>query len=125
MEQSVKRAVDYMRGAYSCSQSVMCAFCEEAGISHDEAKIVAAPYAGGAKVKCGAVWGALLILEKKFGKEAAAEKQTELENKFREKVSSINCREIRGKRLRPCIGCVEDAASILEGILHENGSERG
>lgn len=117
MEQSVKKAVEYMKGPYSCSQSVMCAFCDEAGISHDEAKSIAAPYAGGAKVKCGAVWGALLILEKKYGKDSAAEKQAELENKFKEKVSSINCREIRGGRLRPCIGCVEDAARVLAGIL--------
>lgn len=118
MEQSVKKAVEYMNGAYSCSQSVMCAFCDEAGISHDEAKYIAAPYAGGAKVKCGAVWGALLILEKKYGKENAGKLQEQMEKEFQEKVSAVNCREIRGGRLRSCLGCVEDAAKILDGILH-------
>lgn len=118
MEQSVKKAVEYMNGAYSCSQSVMCAFCDEAGISHDEAKYIAAPYAGGAKVKCGAVLGAMLILEKKYGKEKAEKLQEQMENEFRKKVSAVNCREIRGGRLRSCLGCVEDAAKILESILH-------
>ncbi|WP_072983904.1 hypothetical protein [Megasphaera elsdenii] len=57
----------------------MCAFCDDAGISHAEAKYIAAPYAGGAKVKCGAVWGALLIfLEKKYGKENAGKLQEQM-----------------------------------------------
>ncbi len=119
MKQYVSKSIEYMKGEYSCSQSVMCAFCNEAGITHDEARRIAAPYEGGAKVKCGAVWGALLILEKKYGQEDAVKLKTELENRFREKVSSVNCHEIRGNRLRSCIGCVEDAAMILEDILHE------
>ena len=34
----VEKAVEYMSGSYSCSQSVLCAFCDDAGITHDEAK---------------------------------------------------------------------------------------
>ena len=71
---SMERLIEYMEGAYSCSQSVMCAFCYDAGISHDEAKYIAAPYDGGAKEKCGAVWGALLI----FGKEIRKRKCREI-----------------------------------------------
>ncbi|WP_176767948.1 C-GCAxxG-C-C family (seleno)protein [Acidaminococcus fermentans] len=70
----IKKKSCRWKGSYSCSQSVMCAFCDDAGISHAEAKYIAAPYAGGAKVKCGAGWGALLI----FGKEIRKRKCREI-----------------------------------------------
>ena len=117
MTEKVAKAVEYMRGPLSCSQSVMCAFCEEAGISFDEAKKIAAPFSRGRKIKCGAVYSAELILSAKFGEEVAEKLHAEFENKFLEKVGAINCRDIRSKNLRPCIGCVEDSAKILEEML--------
>ncbi len=111
------QAVDYMKGPYSCSQSVMCAFCDDAGISHEEAKKIAAPYSGGRKIKCGAVCAAELVLSAKFGDAQAEKLHAEFEKKFREKVGAINCREIRSQNLRPCIGCVEDSANILEEMI--------
>ena len=112
-----EKAVEYMRGSYSCSQSVMCAFCDDAGITHDEAKKIAAPYSGGRKIKCGAVCAAELVLTAKFGEETAQKLHAEFEKKFLEKVGAINCREIRSKNLRPCIGCVEESATILESFI--------
>ena len=48
----------------------------------------------------------------------------EIEKRFIEKNGSVICRELKGldtgKVLRPCRGCVEDAAEILEEILSEN-----
>lgn len=117
MSSKVDKAVEYMRGNYSCSQSVMCAFCDDAGISHDEARKIASPYSGGRKIKCGAVCAAELVLTAKYGEENAAKFHAELENKFLDKVGAINCRDIRSKNLRPCIGCVEDSATILEEML--------
>lgn len=117
MSERVARAVEYMRGAYSCSQSVMCAFCEEAGITHDEAKKIAAPYAGGAKIKCGAVCAGDLILTAKYGEAESEALRAEFERKFLDRVGAINCREIRSRRLIPCVGCVEESAKILDGML--------
>ena len=108
-------AVKFMRGDYSCSQSVLCTFADEINISHDEAKKIAAPYSGGRKIKCGAACAAEIVLAEKFG--ADSEKIPEFEKKFFEKVGAINCRDIRGKNLRPCVGCVEDSATILEEML--------
>lgn len=117
MGAKVDKAVEYMSGTYSCSQSVLCAFCEDAGLSHDEAKKIAAPYSGGRKIKCGAVCAAEIVLASKYGEDAAQKLNAEFEEKFFEKVGAINCREIRSKNLRPCIGCVEDSATILENML--------
>jgi len=47
----------------------------------------------------------------------------EIERRFKEKNSTVMCRELKGIGtgivLRPCRGCVEDAAEILEEILEE------
>lgn len=109
------KAVEYMSGPYSCSQSVLCAFADDAGLTHEEAKEIGAPYSGGRKIKCGAVCAGEIVLSKKFGEDS--DKISEFEQKFFEKVGAINCREIRSKNLRPCIGCVEDSATILEGMI--------
>lgn len=111
----VSQAVELMKGPHSCSQSVLCAFCEDAGISFEEAEKIGAPYSGGRKIKCGAVCAAEIVLNKKFG--AAADKISEFEQKFQEKVGAINCRDIRRNNLRPCIGCVEESAKILSAML--------
>lgn len=109
------KAVEYMSGSYSCSQSILCAFADDAGLTHEEAKEIAAPYSGGRKIKCGAVCAGEIVLSKKFGEDS--EKIPEFEQKFFEKVGAINCRDIRSKNLRPCIGCVEDSATILETMI--------
>lgn len=118
MGEKVSKAVEYMGGAYSCSQSVLCAFCEDAGISHDDAKKIAAPYSGGRAIKCGALYAAEMVLKNKFGDDTNLVE--EMDKEFQEKVGAINCRDIRGKNLRPCIGCVEDSATILEKIIAAN-----
>lgn len=115
MTEKVLKAVENMRGSLSCSQSVLCAFADDIEISQHDAKKIAAPYSGGKGIKCGTVCAAEIVLAKKFGEDT--EKIAEFENKFLEKVGAINCRDIRGKNLRPCIGCVEDSATILEEML--------
>lgn len=111
----VTKAVEYMNGPYSCSQSVMCAFADEVGMAHDEAKNFAAPYSGGRAIKCGALYAGELVLKSKFGEDT--DLVEELDKKFQAKVGAVNCRDIRSQGLRPCVGCVEDSATILEEML--------
>ena len=111
----VSQAVEFMKGSYSCSQAVLCAFCEDAGLNHDEAKKLAAPYSGGRAIKCGALYAGEMVLKAKFGENTNLVE--ELDKKFQAKVGAINCRDIRSKNLRPCIGCVEDSAALLNGML--------
>ncbi len=111
----VSQAVENMRGPLSCSQSVLCAFCDDAKLTFDEAKEIGAPYSGGRKIKCGAVCAAEIVLSAVDGNDS---RHAEFEDKFRENVGAINCREIRSKNLTPCIGCVETSAKILDEMIH-------
>lgn len=115
MSPKVAKAVEYMNGPYSCSQAIMCAFCDEAGMTKDAAAEFAAPYSGGRAIKCGALYAGELVLKAKFGEDTAL--VDELDKKFCEKVGAVNCREIRSKKLIPCVGCVETSATILSEIL--------
>lgn len=115
MSDKVSQAVDYMRGGYSCSQAVLCAFCDDAGLSHDAARKAAAPFSGGRAIKCGALYAGEMVLKAKFGEDTKL--VDELDKKFLEKVGALNCRDIRSKNLRPCVGCVEDSATILKSML--------
>ncbi len=115
MSDKISQAVEYMRGPYSCSQAILCAFCEDAGLSLEEAEKKAAPFSGGRAIKCGALYAGEMVLKAKFGEDTKL--VDELDKKFQEKVGAINCRDIRRNNLRPCIGCVEDSATILSKML--------
>ena len=119
MGKRAEQAVNNHRSWISCSGSVLCAFADEAGLTQDEAKRMAAPFAGGRMGKCGAVMAAERVLEEKFGGEQAQEMIQRLEAAFIAKNRSVDCRALRGLGLRPCRGCVKDAAEILEEMLTE------
>ena len=119
----IEKAVNYHKSFCSCSESVLCAFCDEAGITEQEAKKAAFPFAGGKMGKCGAVLAAEYVIDKKYG-EKAEKVKTLFEEQFRQMNRSVNCAELKGrmtgKPLRSCRGCVSDAAELLERII-DNG----
>lgn len=117
MSEKVERAVEYMRGSYNCSQAVMCAFCEDMGISHDEAMEIAKPYAGGRKIKCGAVCAAEIVLTAKYGESSSTVLHDEFEKEFFNKVGAINCKDIRRQNLCSCADCVKYSAEILDEMI--------
>jgi hypothetical protein len=114
-----ERAVDNHKGGYTCSGSVLCAFADAVGLTEPEARRMSSPMAGGRMGKCGAVLAAEKALEEKYGAENAAEMIAAFEEAFTRKNKSVVCSELRGQRLRPCRGCVQDAAEILEQMLSE------
>lgn len=120
MGSKLQEASSFHRSGYNCSQAVLCAFCDEIGKTVKEAARIAAPYASGMKVKCGAVLAAELVLEAKSGGEEEKKRLIEdFEKRFVGKNQSVVCRELRSQRLRSCRGCVEDSAEILEEMLKE------
>lgn len=121
MGKLAEQAVFNHRRFYSCSGAVLCAFAEEIGLSESEAQRLAQPIAGGRQGKCGAVLAAERVLEEKYGQARAAAMIERLEAAFVGKNQSVICRELRGRRLRPCRGCVQDSAEILEQLLAELG----
>ena len=117
MKENVNKAIENHKSFYSCSAAVMCAFADEIGIGADEAKKIAAPFAGGRMGKCGAVLAAEYILSQKYP-EKAEQLISEFEKEFTGMNRSVMCRELKGtltgRPLRSCRGCVTDAAEILE-----------
>jgi hypothetical protein len=117
MAEKANKAIENHKNFYSCSAAVMCAFADEIGITEDEARATAAPFAGGNMIKCGAVLAAEYILSRKYP-DKAPELISEYENRFISMNNSVICKELKGsltgKPLRSCRGCVTDAAEILE-----------
>lgn len=138
-------AREYFKQGYNCAQAVLLAFLPETGLDRETAARAALAFGGGLgrqRLTCGAISGmcmALGLIEgspKPGGKErsemyAAVQK---LCDAFKAKNGSILCGELlSGVRTdaspnaeartaayyqkRPCIGCVEDAANLLEAYL--------
>ena len=114
-------AVENHKRFYTCSGAVLCAFAAEAGMTEGEARQISAPFAGGRMGKCGAVLAVERVLTEKFGAERAEALIFQLEAAFMAKNKSVLCGELRGRRLRPCRGCVQDSAELLESLLAEQG----
>ena len=97
----------FMKG-YDCSQVVVAHFAERLGISAEIANKVSACYGGGMMEKgpCGAYTGGLMVIGLKYGhwneeglmdqKGIMMQKSTEFKQKFYEKFSSNNCKELLG-----------------------------
>ena len=113
----IEQAVENMKGAYSCSEAVLCAFANAAGLDETTAKKMAAPYSGGRKIKCGALCAAELVLEEKFLSEGSSGFIAELERGFFERQGSLNCRELRSMGKMTCLERVRDAAVVLNDLL--------
>lgn len=117
MAEKANNAIQNHKNFYSCSAAVLCAFADEIGLGEQEAKAVAAPFAGGKMGKCGAVLAAEYILSQKYPVKAQ-QLISDFESEFTGMNQTVMCRELKGaltgKPLRSCRGCVTDAAKILE-----------
>jgi C_GCAxxG_C_C family probable redox protein len=137
----------YFEEGYNCAQSVLLAFCEETGLTQDQAARLASTFGGGMgrmREVCGAVSAMFMVqglLEGYTDPKAKEEKAAvyarvrEVADRFREKNHSIICRDLlidtevspgtepeaRTKEYyerRPC-GCyVEDAAELIAQALN-------
>src|SRR3989339_622148 len=94
----------------NCAQAVLSAFKNEMRIDENLISL-AQVYGGGGAPEgvCGAYWSGKAIIEK----YCCPEKSEEFEKYFKEKASSLSCKEIRAKRQLPCLGCVEEAANFI------------
>jgi C_GCAxxG_C_C family probable redox protein len=130
---------------FNCAQSVLYAFCEEYGMSREEALKVSCAFGAGMgrmAETCGAVSGALMAIGLKYGMyregDQAAKEKTyalaqEFARRFRERNSTTVCRELlgcdigtpegmnefkeKGLHSALCTKFVRDAAEIASDIL--------
>ena len=148
MTERAKRARDYFLEGYNCSQSVFLAFSDLTGFDEKTALLVSSSFGGGMgrlREVCGAVSGMFMAAGVLYGytdPKAGTEKTEhykriqELAAAFKERNSSIVCRDILGKiaedksfipserteeyyKTRPCAKMVEDATEILEKYIEQ------
>ena len=139
----------FMKG-YNCAQTLAVAFCDEIGMTPNQAARMASSFGGGMgrmREVCGAVSGMLLVAGMLYGYETPGDDVSKKEHyarvqllagRFREQVGSIVCREILKNppsdpnptprtaefyKVRPCVRMVMLAADILEEYIRENPPE--
>jgi len=101
------KAVEFFSNGYNCAQSVLGAFCEEAGLDLNTAFKIANGFGGGVRCGeiCGAVTGAIMAIglkcgfyvEKDFKQKGYCNNKTyEFMEKFRAENGSVICRDLLG-----------------------------
>ena len=143
----VQKAIELFQSGYNCSQSVIGAFCDEFGMDFDTAMKVSEGFGGGMgrmRLTCGAVSGMFMLVGLKYSKAQGGDTETrtkiyetvqKMANEFEKTNGSIVCGDLLGMnrpkdngavptprtegfyKKRPCIGCVEDCASLVEKYL--------
>ncbi len=147
------RARELFRSGYSCSQSVVGAFCEEMGLPMEMAMRLASSFGGGMgglRESCGAVTGMFMVAGMIFGYEKPMDYVSKKEHyariralagAFQEQNGTIVCRELLKSlpeklqtdpmprteeyyKVRPCIRFVESAAAILDKLIAEENRKK-
>lgn len=127
-----EKAVGKHKSGYNCAQAVACVFADKLGYSEDELFRLTEAFGGGmggTQGVCGAVSAMVLVVGGigSFGlnklpetnKKVSYASARELMEKFEERVGTIMCSEIKGKKLCSCDGCIEVAVEILEEFIGE------
>ena len=127
----VEKALEFHHKGYNCAQAVLCAFSDITDFTEDQLFRISEGFGFGMGTQgvCGAVSGMVFLagLEKSLGaneipdtnKKESYKLAGELIKEFQDKNKSIICAEIKGKQLRSCDGCIEDAVKILEEKLQK------
>lgn len=110
---SIENAVHLFDQGYMCSQAVFAAFCEDYGLSKEQALKIGACFGSGMRrgEVCGACTGALMVLGLKYGenKQESNEICEKFLNEFENKNGSIICRDLLG-----CDICTEEGVAYAK-----------
>jgi len=134
----IEKAVETFKSGFNCSQSIISVYGPELGLDKELALLVSSGFGGGlgrTGEVCGVVTGAIMAIGLKYGytvfsneaKEKVYSIVREFITRFKEKDSSILCRELLGEDINTpegrekahiiCPKLVRDSAEILEEIL--------
>ncbi|MBE5933054.1 MAG: C_GCAxxG_C_C family protein [Lachnospiraceae bacterium] len=133
MESRVEKTIELHSKGYNCAQAVACAYCDLVGVDEETMFKMTEGLGlgmGGMEGTCGAVTGACILagmmnstgnLQSPNSKVNTYKLSRELVESFKVKNGSVVCKELKGintgKVLRPCPGCIVDAAELVEKIL--------
>lgn len=125
-----EKAVENHKKGCNCAQAVACVFADRLGYSEDELFRLIEAFGGGmggTRGVCGAVSAMVFVAGalKSYGmdklpetnKKESYKSAEELMDKFKAKIGTIMCGEIKDKNLRSCDGCIEDAVKLLEEFI--------
>ena len=145
---SKKQALQLFQQGYACSQSILVAFSEQAGLDKETAKKVSSAFGGGMgrlRKTCGVLTGSFMVLGMKYGNTAPNDMEAklstyqlvqELTKRFKEKHGETECRELLVKHVseqeitkrehhrKICDELVRDGARILFEILEREEHEQ-
>ncbi|MCD8181606.1 MAG: C-GCAxxG-C-C family protein [Firmicutes bacterium] len=143
----VQKAVELFKGGCNCSQAVVCAYSDLFGMDNNSAMRASEGFGGGMgrmRLTCGAVSGMCMLAGLKYGKGIPKDLETRIKvygtvqkmaKEFEEKNGSVICGDLLGinkpkdtgavpternaefYKKRPCVGCVEDCARLVEKYL--------
>lgn len=139
------------REGYNCSQAVLCTFCDEIGMSFEDALKLSSSFGGGMgrmREVCGAVSSIFMVAGLKYGYTSSNDDKRKAEHyaliqqlakEFKQRHNTIICSELLGldendnpvpsKRTteyyeqRPCEMFVGDAAEIIENLIKNKTEE--
>ena len=100
----VEEAVQLFEEGYMCSQAVLAVFCEEFGLSREQAFKISISFGGGMRKGevCGACTGAIMALGLKYGenKSKSDEMCVKFLDNFEKENGSYICRDLLGCDIR-------------------------
>ena len=138
-EVAINEAINNFNNGYSCSQAILMAYCEQYGMTKDDARKIARCFGGGMGrtcQTCGAITGAFIVLglknddiDNNLAKNKTYEEVQLFAKRFKEKFQSLNCKDLlscdlsttegqlyykENKLNSKCEKFVEYAAELLE-----------
>ena len=130
----VEEAVQLFEDGYMCSQAVLAVFCEEFGLSREQAFKISISFGSGMRKGevCGACTGAIMALGLKYGenKSKSDEMCVKFLDSFKKENGSYICRDLLDCDIRTeegiidnnlfkeiCPKMVESAAKIAQELI--------
>lgn len=127
MESRKSEAAEKKRsGQCNCAQSVICTYCDKAGIDEQTAMNIGNSFAAGMgnmEGTCGALVGAGVVLGLvNKDKAKSVREMREIISKFQCRNGATQCKVLKGIEsgnvLRECPDCVADACEFLEDAIN-------
>ncbi len=127
MESRKSEAAEKKRsGQCNCAQSVICTYCDKAGIDEQTAMNIGNSFAAGMgnmEGTCGALVGAGVVLGLvNKDKVKSVREMREIISKFQCRNGATQCKVLKGIEsgnvLRECPDCVADACEFLEDAIN-------
>ena len=152
-EERIEKAVALFKEGFNCSQSVVAAFADQYGFTHEQALRMSASFGGGIgrmRETCGAACGLFMLAGLKTGAVEGADRDgkarnyavvQELAEEFKRRNGALKCADLLGLSKkepvvstpeartaqyyakRPCVKMVEEAARIWCEYLEKSSLE--